>query len=161
MYQAEIYVKCRLWTLFINAYHDLLSFFIFFSNFIEIRDHIKSFRPGTSFRSIHDVKHFSIFVQINVINAKFLIICHLVRRHRLRKYKKILILYLFLKRKSTRDQPGTKIVIQHLSIFRLVLNYRVYRANCCHLIVLQHVRGLKISKWENSINQFIAISKFY
>ena len=32
MYQAEIYVKCRLLTLLINAYHDLLSFFfIYFS----------------------------------------------------------------------------------------------------------------------------------
>ena len=36
--------------------------------------------------------------------------------------------------------------LKHLSIFRLVFNYRVYRANCCHFIVLQHVRGLKISK---------------
>ena len=70
-------------TLLINAYHDLLSFLIFFSNSIEIRNHVKPFRPGTSFGSIHDVKHFSIFVQINVINAKFLIICHLVRHHRL------------------------------------------------------------------------------
>ena len=61
-------------------------FFIFFSNSIEIRDNVKPFKPGTSFRSIHDVKHFSIFVHINDINAKFLIICHLVRRHRLRKY---------------------------------------------------------------------------
>ena len=36
--------------------------------------------------------------------------------------------------------------LKHLSIFRLVFNYRVYRANCYHFIVLQHVRGLKISK---------------
>ena len=141
----------------------MLSFLIFFSNSIEIRNHVKPFRPGTSFRSIHDVKHFSIFVQINVINAKFLIICHLVRRHRLWKYKNNfpLILYLFLRKKSTRDQPGTKIVIQNLSILRLVFNYIIYRTNCCHFIVLQHVRGLKISKRENNINQFIAISENY
>ena len=37
----------------------------------------------------------------------------------------------------------------------------VYRANGCHFIVLQHVRGLKISKRENNINQFIAISENY
>ena len=55
----------------INAYHDLFSFYIIFSNSVEIRDHGKPFRAGTGFRSIHDVKHFSIFVQINVINAKF------------------------------------------------------------------------------------------
>ena len=45
------------------------------------------------------------------------------------------------------------------SFIRLVFSYRVYRATCCHFIVLQHVRGLKISKRENNINQFIAISE--
>ena len=49
--------------------------------------------------------------------------------------------------------------LKHLSIFRLVFNYRVYKANFCHFIVLQHIRGLKISKKENNINQFIAISE--
>ena len=50
-------------------------FFIFFLNSIEIRHHIKPFRPGTSFHSIHDVRQFSIFDQINVI----LILCFPVK----------------------------------------------------------------------------------
>ena len=94
----------------------MLSFFIIFANSIETSNHVKPFRPGTSVRSILDVKHFSIFVQISVINAKFLIICHLLRRHILRKYKTLSISYLFLRKKSTRDQLGTKTVIQNLSI---------------------------------------------
>ena len=60
---------------------------IYSSSSRTIHDHVKSFRPRTSFRGIHDVKHFSFFVQINVMNTKFLIVWHLVRRHRLRKYK--------------------------------------------------------------------------
>ena len=78
--------------------HVTISFpFVYFSTSIEIRDHVKPFRLGTSFRSIHDVKHFSFLFFLylflfgpdkHVISAKYLIICHLVRRHRLRKYNK-------------------------------------------------------------------------
>ena len=80
MYQAEIYVKYRLWTLLINAYHDFLSFYIFFSNSIEIRDH--------------------------------------------------------------------------------VFNYRVYGTNCCHFIVLQHVRGLKYQKGKTTLISFFFYNSY-
>ena len=46
-------------------------FLIFFSNSIQIRDHVKPFRSGTSFHSIHNVKQFSIFVHINLSTPSF------------------------------------------------------------------------------------------
>ena len=51
--------------------------------------------------------------------------------------------------------------LEHLAVSDLFFNYREHSASCCHFIVLQHVRGLKISKRENNINQFIAISENY
>ena len=52
----------------------------------------------------------------------------------------------------TRDQNRHP-KLKHLSIFRLVFNYRVYRANC--------FLKSEIAKRENNINQFIAISENY
>ena len=137
-------------------------FFVFFSNSIEIRDHVKPFRPGTSFRSIHEVKHFSIFVQMLSMPSfeSFVIWLDVIDWENIK-----IIVFIPISKEEidpgpARDQNRHP-KLKYLSIFRLVFNYGVYKAIFCHFIVLQHVRGRKISKRENNINQFITISENY
>ena len=70
--------------------------------------------PGTNFCGIDDVRQFSIFVYLKVKNPNIFTFCYLVRCHRWGKRTNAFVFIAISKNKSTRDQPGTKIIIQNI-----------------------------------------------